>query len=257
MQRFSAPILVSVLVLAACPADSGTTTSDTLRGRTTGTASTGPSSRPEPARRDADDRHDRRRASRRRRRRRRVSRRRRPATTGRRRRPDEGTTTTGVDDDGRDDPTDGTTTDGTTTDGTTGGDAVCGDGMKGGDEACDDSNLKTELSTDEEPPLMYDAKACIDDCSLVLSAVRQRQGRPGRGSATTATRTPTTAARPRARSTTRTITRRASACAIRTATRTWRRGPSRAATTWRCRRAPRRVLREHQVQPGAALLRRG
>ena len=41
MQRLSAPILVSVLVLAACPADSNNTTTSASEGSTTGTASEG------------------------------------------------------------------------------------------------------------------------------------------------------------------------------------------------------------------------
>ena len=59
----------------------------------------------------------------------------------------------------------------TTDGGSTGNpvDPVCGDGKTEGDEACDDSNLKTELSASKMVPLMYDASACIDDCSLVLS----------------------------------------------------------------------------------------
>jgi cysteine-rich repeat protein len=177
MQRLSAPILVSVLVLAACPADSNNTTTSASEGSTTGTASTGPSSAtgtgtgtPTTDTTAASD-----------------------PTTGEPTTGEptsttgvEGTTTTGVEGttttggtttDGT--TTDGTTTDGTTTDGTTGGDAVCGDGMMGGDEACDDSNLKTELSTSKNLPLMYDAKACIDDCSLVLSLCGNGKVDPG------------------------------------------------------------------------------
>ena len=168
MQRLSAPILVSVLVLAACPADSNNTTTSASEGSTTGTASegsTGPSSAtgtgttgtPTTDTTAASD-----------------------PTTGEPTTGEptsttgvEGTTTTGGT------TTDGTTTDGTTTDGTTGGDAVCGDGMMGGDEACDDSNLKTELSTSKNLPLMYNAKDCIDDCSLVLSLCGNGKVDPG------------------------------------------------------------------------------
>jgi len=51
--------------------------------------------------------------------------------------------------------------------------------MVGGAEACDDSNLTTELSMSKNLPLMYDASACIDDCSLVLSLCGNGKVDPG------------------------------------------------------------------------------
>jgi cysteine-rich repeat protein len=74
---------------------------------------------------------------------------------------------------------DDTTTDDSTTDQTTGGGGVCGDGMKEGGEACDDSNLMTEISPTKKAPLVYGASDCIDDCSLVLALCGNGQMDPG------------------------------------------------------------------------------
>jgi len=46
---------------------------------------------------------------------------------------------------------------------------MCGNGVTDEGEACDDSNLTTELSMSTKPPLEYAAAQCIDDCSLVLA----------------------------------------------------------------------------------------
>ncbi len=90
------------------------------------------------------------------------------------------TTTDPTATDGTTDGTTGDTTDGTTTgDTSTGGAGVCGDGMMDGAEACDDSNLKTEISTSKMAPLKYEAAACIDDCSLVLSLCGNGKMDPG------------------------------------------------------------------------------
>ena len=180
MQRFSAPILVSVLVLAACPADSNTTVTATDPGSTGGSSSgssTNPSSPsstgetpttvepttagPTTLEPTSDATTD--------------------ATTG-------GTTTAGTTTTGVESTTttgDGTTTtgdpsDGTTSDTSSGGVVgVCGDGMVEGDEACDDKNTKTEVSASKQPPLKYDAAACIDDCSLVLGLCGDGKVDPG------------------------------------------------------------------------------
>ena len=99
--------------------------------------------------------------------------------------PTAGTTTTGVGDTTTTgDPSEGTTTtgdpsDGTTTDTTGGVMGMCVNGVKDEDEACDDSNLKTEVSATKQPPLKYDAAACIDDCSLVLSLCGNGKVDPG------------------------------------------------------------------------------
>jgi len=46
---------------------------------------------------------------------------------------------------------------------------TCGNGVTDEGEACDDSNLTTELSMSKKQPLVYEAAQCIDDCSLVLA----------------------------------------------------------------------------------------
>lgn len=157
MKRFSAHFLVSALVLSACPdggkdtestSDTTTATTATTGGTTettdtptteTPTSTTGPTTM-EPTTDPTE------------------------ATTATA--TTEVTTVTGTD------PTMGTTTDPTATTETgttTGGAGVCGDGVMDDGEACDDSNMMTEISESTKAPLMYDATACIDDCSLVLS----------------------------------------------------------------------------------------
>lgn len=172
MKRLTAPTFLSLLILAACPADSNETTTG-VSSTTAGSASEGSEGSTAPV--SATD----------------VGTTEAPTTAN----PTTGNPTS-TDTTAASDPTtgnatatttttDGTTTDGTTTDGTTtgttttGGDAVCGDGVIAGDEACDDSNLTTELSTSKNLPLKYDATACIDDCSLVLSLCGDGKVDPG------------------------------------------------------------------------------
>ncbi|MBA3548369.1 MAG: hypothetical protein H0T76_17950 [Nannocystis sp.] len=173
MQRLSAPILFSVLVLAACPADSNNTTTSASEGTTTGGGSEGTTASGTtagisgttegPTTANPTTTTD--------------------TTAGSEPTTGEVTTTTGVEGTTTTGGTtiEGTTAEGTTTGGTTttGGDAVCGDGEIAGDEACDDSNKTTELSTSKNLPLMYGAAACIDDCSLVLSLCGNGKVDPG------------------------------------------------------------------------------
>ncbi len=173
MQRLSAPILFSVLVLAACPADSNDTTTSATEVTTTTTGggsegTTSPGTTTGGGTTEAPTTAN-------------------PTTTGgtttdttAASEPTTGevttTTTTGVEET----TTGGTTVEGTTAeDTTTGGNAACGDGVVAGDEACDDSNKATELSTSKNLPLKYDAAACIDDCSLVLSLCGNGKVDPG------------------------------------------------------------------------------
>ena len=73
----------------------------------------------------------------------------------------------------------GETSDTEETGDTTGAVGVCGDGKLEGAEACDDSNVKTELSSSKKQPLAYDESSCIDDCSLVLSLCGNGKVDPG------------------------------------------------------------------------------
>lgn len=156
MKRFSAHVLVSALVLTACP-DGGKDTESTGDASTGGAStSTGGGSSGTTDTPTTD-----------------------PPTS----------TTTPTTNEPTTDPTTATTTDPTATDPTTetmgsttdpttategssstgGGLGVCGDGVIDDGEACDDSNIETEISMTKMPPLMYEATACIDDCSLVLA----------------------------------------------------------------------------------------
>ena len=170
MKRLTAPAFLSVLVLAACPADSNNTTSTAGSTSDGSGSSSDPSGASESGTTEAPTTAN--------------------PTTGT---PDtttttdptattSTTTTTDPSSTSTTDPsstTDASTTSTSTTDGTTGGDAVCGDGVIAGDEACDDSNLKTELSTSKNLPLQYDPTACIDDCSLTLSLCGNGKVDPG------------------------------------------------------------------------------
>jgi cysteine-rich repeat protein len=161
MQRFSAHFLVSALVLTACPGDDKVTTESTSDTSTT-TATTGPQVTTDEATTEAPTTVQ-------------------PTTST----TDEPTTeppTTLTTDPTTEttDPTTGTTTnDDTTTNVMTTGDGLCGDGMVGADEACDDSNNKTEISPSTKSPLVYTATDCIDDCSLVLSLCGNGEVDPG------------------------------------------------------------------------------
>ena len=171
MQRLSAHFLVSALVLTACPGDSGntttgdpattsggnTTTNDPSAGTdepTTVTPTTDPTATTSPSTTDPTATTD---------------------PTGASTTDPTGASTTDPTGASTTDPTGASTTDGTTT----GGGGVCGDGAIEGDEACDDSNVETELSKSAKPPLMYDASACIDDCSLVLALCGNGKLDPG------------------------------------------------------------------------------
>ncbi len=170
MQRLSAHFLISALVLTACPADEKVTTESTS-DNSTSTATTGtpgttdegttepqttvqPTTTPDPTTTDE------------------------PTTVE----PTTATTTTDPTTEATEttDPSLGTTTDGTTTDDTTTGNGgLCGDGNVDEGEACDDANIKTEISPTKMSPLKYEATDCIDDCSLTLSLCGNGKVDPG------------------------------------------------------------------------------
>lgn len=171
MKRLTAPAFLSVLVLAACPADSTNTTSTAGSTSDSSGSSGDPSGASESGTTEAPTTVN-------------------PttgtpettttdATTGNATATTSTTTTTDPSSTSTTDPSSTTDASTSTTDGTTGGAAVCGDGVIAGDEACDDSNLKTELSTSKNLPLQYEATACIDDCSLTLSLCGNGKLDPG------------------------------------------------------------------------------
>ena len=157
MKRFSAHVLVSALVLTACP-DGGketttvATTTDTTVGGTTSASDTSgatdapttmdPTSDATTTPTTSDPTTD-------------------PTSATSTTEPTSATSTT--------DPTDATSTTDATTDATTNVMGMCGNGVTEEGEACDDSNLTTELSMSTMQPLQYEAAQCIDDCSLVLA----------------------------------------------------------------------------------------
>ncbi len=170
MQRLSAHFLVSALVLTACPGDSGTTTTGDPATTSGGSTTNDPSAGTDEPTTTVTPTTDPTGAST-------------TDPTGASTTDPTGASTTDPTGASTTDPTGASTTDPTgasTTDGTTtGGGGVCGDGAMEGDEACDDSNVTTELSKSGKPPLMYDASACIDDCSLVLALCGNGKMDPG------------------------------------------------------------------------------
>ncbi len=168
MQRLSAHFLVSAVFLTACPSDgnnpttttdgTGTTGSSTTSGDPTG--ATDPTEEPTTATPTSDP----------------MTSTTEEPTTGMTTNP--ATTTTEPMTSSTTETTD-PMTDTTETPETESGGGVCGDGVQDANEACDDSNLMTELSTSKMSPSQYEATACIDDCSLVLSLCGNGKMDPG------------------------------------------------------------------------------